>query len=75
MNKIQEKNMKKIFFCILKVTEEKSKSEIWSWIRIDQSEVRFRGSGSAPKCHGSPTMGNFLYTTIQLQPKTQGYSI
>ncbi len=38
------------FFCILKVTEERS------WIRILKSEVRIRGSGSVPKFHGSPTL-------------------
>jgi hypothetical protein len=27
-----------------------------SRIRIHESEVRIRGSGSAPKCHGSPTL-------------------
>ena len=27
--------------------------------RIHQSEVRIRGSGSAPKCHGSPTLLKF----------------
>ncbi len=43
-------------FCILKVTDERSR--IWSWIeiRIHNSEVWIRGSGSAPKCHGSPTL-------------------
>jgi hypothetical protein len=46
---------KKIFFCILKVTEERS--WIRSWIRIHQLEVRIRGSGSALKSHGSPTLG------------------
>ncbi len=39
-----------IFFCILKVTEQRSR------IRIHKSEVRIRGSGTAPKCHGSPTL-------------------
>jgi hypothetical protein len=35
-----------------KVTEERSQIRI----RIRWSEVRIRGSGSAPKCHGSPTL-------------------
>ncbi len=45
-----KKNVKKIFFCILKVTEERS--------RIRKSEERIRGSVSrfAQKCHGSPTL-------------------
>ncbi len=43
---------KKFFFCILKITEERSR--IRSWIRIYQSEVRICESGSAPKFHGSP---------------------
>jgi hypothetical protein len=52
----KKKYGKNIFFCILKTIEERSR--IWSWIRIriQLSEVRIRGSGSAPKCHGSPTV-------------------
>jgi hypothetical protein len=46
--------MKKFFFGILKVSEERSR--IRRWIRILQSEVRIRRSGSAPKCHVSPTL-------------------
>ncbi len=46
---------KKLFFVgILKVTDEKSRSQ--SWIRISLSEVRIRGSGSIPKCYGSRTL-------------------
>jgi hypothetical protein len=37
---------------ILKVTDEKSRIRI----RIRLSEVRIRGSGSVPKCHGSATL-------------------
>ena len=48
----KEKNMKNLFFGILKVTEERSRIRI----RIHYSEVRIRGSGSAPKCHGFPTL-------------------
>ncbi len=43
---------KKIFFCIL--TEERSRIRSWIWIHY--SEVRIRGSGSAPKSHGSLTL-------------------
>ncbi len=39
-------------FCILKVTEERSRTRS----RIHYSDVRIRGSGSAPKCHGSHTL-------------------
>jgi hypothetical protein len=39
---------KNCFFCILKVTDQKS--------RICQSKVQIRGSGSVPKCHGSGTL-------------------
>jgi hypothetical protein len=43
---LREKNMeKKYFFCTLQINEERSR--IQSWIRIP---------GSAPKCHGSPTL-------------------
>jgi hypothetical protein len=41
----------KFFKNILKVTEGRCRIRI----RIHWSEVRIRGSGSAPKCHGSPT--------------------
>ena len=54
--------MKKFFFCILKVTEERSQIWSWilfqSWIQIHLSEVHIRGSRSAPKCHESPTLTN-----------------
>jgi hypothetical protein len=40
--------MKKLYFHILKVTEEKSRIRSWSEVRILGSR-----SGSAPKCHGS----------------------
>ncbi len=57
VGKLKEKLWEKVkFFGILKVAEERSR--IRSWIRIRYSEVRIRGSGSAPKCHGSPTMLN-----------------
>jgi hypothetical protein len=44
--------MEKIVFCILKINDERSQ------IRIHESEIRIRGSGSrsAPKCYGSPTL-------------------
>jgi hypothetical protein len=45
----KRKNMN--FFFTLNVTEERS----CIWIRIHKLEVRIPGSGSAPKCHGSPT--------------------
>ncbi len=43
---------------ILKINAERSRIWIWiqSRIRIHYSEVRIRGSGSAPKSHGSPTL-------------------
>ncbi len=44
--------MKQNFFLILKVTEERIRIRN----RIHLSEVRIRGSRSAPKCHGSPTL-------------------
>ncbi len=48
----EKKIWKKLFFfCILKINEERSR--IRSWIRIHKSEVRIRGSGSAPKCRWS----------------------
>jgi hypothetical protein len=45
-------------FCIPKINEESSRirSRIRIRIRIHLSEVRIRGSGSAPKFHGSPTL-------------------
>jgi hypothetical protein len=51
-----KRRKKIIFFCILKVNEEWSMIQSWIWIRIHKSEVRIPGSGSAPKCHGSPTL-------------------
>ncbi len=55
---MRKKYGKKIIFCILKVIEERSRIRSWIWIqiRIHQSEVWIRGSGSTPKCHGSPTL-------------------
>jgi hypothetical protein len=48
--------MGKIFFCILKVTEE-SDPELDPDPDPDPFvRVRIRGSGSAPKCIGSPTL-------------------
>ncbi len=49
---------KKTFFGILKVKEERSRIQSWIRIRIHESEVRIRGSGSesAPKCNWSPTL-------------------
>jgi hypothetical protein len=41
------------FFCILKVTEERS--GIRSWIR-SRNRIHYSESESAPKCHGSPTL-------------------
>jgi hypothetical protein len=50
---------KKIFLHPLKVIEERSR------IRIHQSEIQIRGSGSgsAPKCHESPTL---LYCMVHV---------
>ncbi len=47
-----KKNIKKYFFCILKINEERSRIRS----RIHLSEERIRGSGSAPNCPGSPTL-------------------
>jgi hypothetical protein len=47
-------------FRILKINEEKSR------IRIYLSEVRIRGSGSAPKFHGSPTLKNTNQQQIEI---------
>ncbi len=46
---LEEKNG---FVGILRVKDENSRI----WIRIHWSEVRIRGSGSVPKCHGSTTL-------------------
>jgi hypothetical protein len=45
---IRKKYEKKYFVCILKINEERS--------RIRSSIRQRYGSGSAPKCHGSPTL-------------------
>jgi hypothetical protein len=56
-----KKNMKKCFFCILKINEERSPIRSWIRIRIrihwSEERIRRSGSGSAPKCHGSPNTG------------------
>jgi hypothetical protein len=48
--KKNEKKLGNIFVDILKTTDKKSR------IRIRDSMVRIRGSGSKPKCHGSTTL-------------------
>ncbi len=60
---------KKSVFCSLKVTEERSRirSRNRSRIRIHYSEVRIWGSGSVPKCQGSPTLlYNVYYSSSSL---------
>ncbi len=60
----EKKYEKNIVFCIHKVTEERSRIRSWIMTRIrirnriwiNLSEVRNWGSGSALKCHGSPTL-------------------
>ncbi len=53
-----KKKIWKYFFCILKIIEERNRIRSWIWIRIHNSQryLRIRGSGFAPKCHGSPTL-------------------
>jgi hypothetical protein len=66
--------MKKKKICILKINEESSRTRSWIRSRIHQSAVRIRGSGSAPKCHGSPTLiytNKYMYWTIKY-PGTTG---
>ncbi len=54
----KEKYGENFFFYILHVTEERS--------LILQSEVWIRESGSAPKCHGSPTLPETIPALIAL---------
>jgi hypothetical protein len=57
----KKKNMKKYSFCILKINEERSRIPSWIGTGTDPYplvKVRIRGSESALKCHGSPTLGN-----------------
>jgi hypothetical protein len=60
----KEKKYKTGYFYFLKVTEERSRIRSWIRIRtriwIHLSDVRIRGSGSATKCHGPPTLDFFL---------------
>ncbi len=59
------KNMKKKKFCIVKVTEERSRIRIG----IHFSEVWIRGSGSAPKCHESTTLPDLLNPVLGSRKK------
>jgi hypothetical protein len=58
--------MKQNFFFILNVTEERIRIRN----RIHLSEVRIRGSGSAPKCHGSPTLVTMAAHDMPSMPGT-----
>jgi hypothetical protein len=65
---MKRKNMKKkIFFCILKVTEEGIGSGVGSRTETKTasgSSNQRCGSGSAPKCHGSPALVSNMYMTF-----------
>jgi hypothetical protein len=50
LQKVKNLGKKLVFVDILKATDEKSR------IRIRNSVVRIRGSGSVLKCHGSTTL-------------------
>ncbi len=58
--KLKEKKYEQIFFAF---TEERSRIRSWIQIWIHYSEVRILGSGSAPKCHGSPTLEGSVTNT------------
>ncbi len=47
---------KLIFVAVLKGTEENCRIRSRIRIRVRYSEVRIRGSGSVPKCHGTATL-------------------
>jgi hypothetical protein len=48
--KLEEKNMKFFFFASLKSLKKESDPD------LDKAKARIRGSVSALKCHGSPTL-------------------
>jgi hypothetical protein len=51
-----KQNMKKNICCILEVTEERSRSGVRPGSISQRVRIRGTESGSAPKCHGFPTL-------------------